>query len=148
MSQLYFPINVNIYETNSALRSAFPSSCRGLRLSALAVRPIGANNWALRAQTKMLKIHLESFADIHSENFAEICLKFFAKICLKVLWKSVLKILHKIYLKILGNICLENFVEILLKIIAEIRLTARTESMPQPSLRPGQSLRPGPSLHL
>ena len=51
----------------AALRAFFLSLA--VAVAAATVRPFGHNNKARRAQPKMLKIHLE--------NFAEICLKFF-----------------------------------------------------------------------
>ena len=88
----------------SALRAAFSSSCGGLQPSAATVGHFGPNNRAFRANLKILKIHLENFAEIHLENFAEIWLIFFAKIHLE---KFV-----EIYLENFAEIRLENFAEI------------------------------------
>ena len=44
---------------------------------AAKVGPFGHNNGALQAQPKMLKMHLENFAEIYLHFFAEIYLQFF-----------------------------------------------------------------------
>ena len=80
-----------------AIRADFSTSCGGLQPLDAMVGPFEPNNGALRAQPKILNIHLESFteiclnfflfgnqfknfADINFENFEEISLKIFAEI--------------------------------------------------------------------
>ena len=117
-------------EKNACLRAAFSSSCGGLQSSAAPVRLFGPNNGALRAQPKMLKIYLKTFAEINLNFFAKICLKFFSEIRLNNFAEIHLKFFAEIYLDnfaeihltFFADIRLEIFVEICLEIFAEIHL--------------------------
>ena len=64
----------------AALRPAFSCSCKGPQPLPTTVGPFGPNSDALRVQLKMLKIHLENFAEIQYIFFAKTYLTFFAEI--------------------------------------------------------------------
>ena len=69
---MFFP-NHRQLEKLPPYERLFSLSCVGLQPSAATVGPFGHNNWDLRAQPKMLKMHLENFAEIYFKFFAQIC---------------------------------------------------------------------------